>query len=155
MSYMKAVGGRIESDVENSLSVIDEVADQRFIRYLCDQASCLKFFINSHCQISFGYNKKILSIPLIVKSKGRPCRVTTFIYNGFTSAVSSGTVNQRYPGTVTCAYAAAYRITFGAELGEVFILYIPCASHQPAAFCRFRYNITYSRHGFYLCIVAL
>ena len=81
-----------------------------------------------------------------MKSKGRPCRVTTFIYNGFTSAVSSGTVNQRYPGTVTCAYAAAYRITFGAELGEVFILYIPCASHQPAAFCCFRCEITYSLH---------
>ncbi len=44
-----------------------------------------------------------------------------------------------YSGTVTGAPVAAYcgKVRFGALLGEVFLLSFPCASHRPAAFCRF------------------
>ena len=48
MSYMKTVCCRVESDIECSLSIIYKFFDSLFICYLGDQASCLKFFINSH-----------------------------------------------------------------------------------------------------------
>ena len=48
MSYVKAVCCRVKSDVECSLSIVDQVFDPVFVCYLCDQTSCNEFFINSH-----------------------------------------------------------------------------------------------------------
>ena len=42
---MKAVGGRVETDVECCLSVVDQIGNFLFIRQLGEQSSRLKFFI--------------------------------------------------------------------------------------------------------------
>jgi hypothetical protein len=42
--------------------------------------------------------------------------------------------------------SAVIRYRSAMLLGEVFIPYFHCASHQPAAFCCFRCEITYSLH---------
>ena len=48
VSYMKAVRSGIETDIESSLSGINEFPDLLFICHLRDQAARLQFFINLH-----------------------------------------------------------------------------------------------------------
>ena len=48
VSYMKAVRCGIETDIESSLSGINEFPDLLFICHLRDQAARLQFFINLH-----------------------------------------------------------------------------------------------------------
>ena len=48
MSDMKAVGSRIKSDVECCFSVVDEITDLSFVRYLRDQPAGNQFIIKCH-----------------------------------------------------------------------------------------------------------
>ena len=54
MANMKAVRCRIKSNIERCLSFIDQTADLLFVCYLCNQASCYKFFVQ--CLLSFLQN---------------------------------------------------------------------------------------------------
>ena len=57
MSYMKAVCGRVKSDVEGSLTVVYHFLNLIFVSYLGDQPSGFQFFPN--CHVIFLLNKKI------------------------------------------------------------------------------------------------
>ena len=48
MTYMKAVCGRVKTDIENGFSFIDQFFDLFFVCNLGDQASGYSFFINLH-----------------------------------------------------------------------------------------------------------
>ena len=52
MPYVKAVRRRVEPDIEYRFPGIDQFTDLLLICHLCDQASRLKFFIDSHLSFS-------------------------------------------------------------------------------------------------------
>ena len=60
------------------------------------------------------------------------------------------------PDILTVAESVAAYCHFGAQLKEVFIIRVSCASHHPAALCRYWLITTYSCHSLYIfeCIVV-
>ena len=53
MTYMEAVGGRVEADIERGFSRVYHFADFFFVRYLSDKPAADKFFIKFHFSFPF------------------------------------------------------------------------------------------------------
>ena len=62
MSYMKTVCGRVKSNIECSLSVIDQLLDLFFVCYLGDQSPSNQFIINCHFFLHFRNLTKVALI---------------------------------------------------------------------------------------------
>ena len=48
MPDMKTVRGRVETDIEDGFSSVDEFSDFFLVRYLGDKPSCNEFFVDLH-----------------------------------------------------------------------------------------------------------
>ena len=48
VAHMEGVGSGVESDIENSLAVVDQIPDLLFIGHLGNEPAGFEFFVNLH-----------------------------------------------------------------------------------------------------------
>ena len=151
MSYMKAVCGRVKSDIESSLSVVDQFFNLFFVCNLGDKASGYEFVINCHNNPpDFRNLLNDIKKALILKRTS----ASASCYHLNSSAIHMEDLSGYFfqYGSYLCGITAACRRSlliclkkmFGAKLLKVFSKSFPCASHPPAAFCMFHSDLLVS-----------